>query len=89
MQMYYVSKTLADQVAMQFAKENKMEVVNIVPVTVAGPWLTMGVPYSVDVTMSHITSLTNFTSFNKPHQLTFFHHHVLFNRKHNYVVFFF
>jgi bifunctional dihydroflavonol 4-reductase/flavanone 4-reductase len=63
MQMYYVSKTLADQAAMQFAKENKMEVVSIVPVTVAGPWLTMGVPSSVDVTMSPITGLTNFTSF--------------------------
>lgn len=56
--MYYVSKTLADQAAMQFAKENKMEVVSILPATVAGPWLTTGVPSSVDVTMSLITGNT-------------------------------
>lgn len=57
--MYYVSKTLADQAAMQFAKENKMEVVSILPVIVAGPWLTTGVPASVDVTMSLITGNRN------------------------------
>ena len=63
MQMYYVSKTLAEQAAMQFAKENRMEVVSILPVIVAGPWLTTGVPASVDVTMSLITGLTNLIPF--------------------------
>lgn len=57
--MYYVSKTLAEQAAMQFAKENRMEVVSILPVIVAGPWLTTGVPASVDVTLSLITGNRN------------------------------
>lgn len=71
--MYYVSKTLADQAAIQFAKENKMELVSIVPVTVAGPWLTTGVPSSVDVTISLITGNTQSQGILKSIATSFAH----------------
>eukprot|EP01018_Ginkgo_biloba_P010205 Gb_24242 [translate_table: standard] len=53
--MYFVSKTLAEQATLQFARENHIDVVSIVPVTVSGPSLTTAIPSSVDVTMSLIT----------------------------------
>eukprot|EP00253_Pinus_taeda_P021313 PITA_21313 len=71
--MYYVSKTLADQAALQFAKENKMEVVSIVPVTVVGPWLTTTIPSSVDVTISPITGNTQWQGLLKSIVTSFVH----------------
>eukprot|EP01018_Ginkgo_biloba_P011314 Gb_22280 [translate_table: standard] len=53
--MYVVSKALAEQAAFDFAKENNIDVVSIIPVTVAGSFFTSTTPTSVQVVLSLIT----------------------------------
>jgi len=53
---YAVSKTLAEQAALQYGKENSgVDVVTINPVLVVGSAITPNVPYTVDLTLSFLT----------------------------------
>eukprot|EP00253_Pinus_taeda_P005096 PITA_05096 len=53
---YPVAKTLAEQAALQYGKENPgMDVVTISPVLVGGPAITPNVPFSVEVTLALLT----------------------------------
>ncbi|XP_057846915.1 dihydroflavonol 4-reductase isoform X2 [Cryptomeria japonica] len=53
--MYIVAKTLAEKEALKFAREHNIDMVTIIPVTVAGKFLTSTVPSSVRVLMSPVT----------------------------------
>lgn len=54
-QMYFVSKTLAEQAAWKFAKENKIDFITIIPTLVIGPFLTPSMPPSLITGLSPIT----------------------------------
>ncbi|THU65154.1 hypothetical protein C4D60_Mb05t00680 [Musa balbisiana] len=53
--VYVLSKLLTEEKAFQFAKEKGIDLVSIIPPTVAGPFLTPSVPASVQVLLSPIT----------------------------------
>ncbi|KAF1883198.1 hypothetical protein Lal_00003382 [Lupinus albus] len=53
--MYFVSKTLAEQEAWKFAKENNMDFITIIPPLVVGPFLTSTMPPSLITALSPIT----------------------------------
>nr|XP_009399213.1 PREDICTED: dihydroflavonol-4-reductase isoform X2 [Musa acuminata subsp. malaccensis] len=53
--VYVLSKLLTEEKAFQFAKEKGIDLVSIIPPTVAGPFLTPSVPASVRVLLSPIT----------------------------------
>ncbi|XP_022772717.1 bifunctional dihydroflavonol 4-reductase/flavanone 4-reductase-like [Durio zibethinus] len=53
--MYFVSKTLAEQAAWEFAKENNMDFITIIPTLVIGPFLTPSMPPSLITGLSLIT----------------------------------
>ncbi|CAI8606466.1 unnamed protein product [Vicia faba] len=53
--MYFVSKTLAEQEAWKFAKENKMDFITIIPPLVVGPFLSPSMPPSLITALSPIT----------------------------------
>ena len=55
LQVYVLSKLLTEEKAFQFAKEKGIDLVSIIPTTVAGPFLTPSVPASVQVLLSPIT----------------------------------
>ncbi|RRT78947.1 hypothetical protein B296_00004654 [Ensete ventricosum] len=55
LQVYVLSKLLTEEKAFQFAKEKGIDLVSIIPPTVAGPFLTPSVPASVQVLLSPIT----------------------------------
>jgi anthocyanidin reductase len=52
---YPVSKTLAEQAALQYGKEQGLDVVTIIPVLVVGPSITPSVPSSVQLALSFLT----------------------------------
>ncbi|XP_077243432.1 NAD(P)-binding Rossmann-fold superfamily protein [Tasmannia lanceolata] len=52
---YPASKTLAEQAAWKFAKENKIDLITVVPVLMAGPSLTPEVPSSICLALSLLT----------------------------------
>lgn len=54
--MYFVSKTLAEQVAWKFAAENNLDFISIIPPLVVGPFLTPTMPPSLITALSPITS---------------------------------
>ena len=59
MQAYAVSKTLAEQAALQYGKEDGgLDVVTINPVFVVGSAITPNVPFTVDFTLSLLTGNT-------------------------------
>ncbi|KAJ3679408.1 hypothetical protein LUZ60_017419 [Juncus effusus] len=58
--VYVLSKLLTEQEAFKFAKENKIELISIIPPTVAGPFLTPTVPSSLQVLLSPITGDSKF-----------------------------
>ncbi|KAJ4963155.1 hypothetical protein NE237_023094 [Protea cynaroides] len=45
--MYFVSKTLAEKAALEFAKENNIDLISIVPSLVAGPFIMSSMPPSM------------------------------------------
>lgn len=55
-QVYVLSKVMTEDAALRFAGESGMELVTVVPTTVAGPFLTPEVPASLRVLLSPITS---------------------------------
>ncbi|XP_014512036.1 dihydroflavonol 4-reductase-like [Vigna radiata var. radiata] len=52
--MYFVSKTLAEQEAWKFAKENGMDFITILPTLVVGPFLPPSMPSSIITALSPI-----------------------------------
>jgi len=52
---YAESKTLAEKAALEFGKQEGINVVSIVPPITAGPFITTTIPASVDATLSLIT----------------------------------
>ncbi|KAJ4826564.1 hypothetical protein Tsubulata_044794 [Turnera subulata] len=53
--MYFVSKTMAEQAAWQFAKENNIDLVTIIPTLVVGPFIMPSMPPSLITATSLIT----------------------------------
>ncbi|GLT40122.1 hypothetical protein SLA2020_142780 [Shorea laevis] len=53
--MYFVSKTLAEQAAWKFAKENNIDFITIIPTLVIGPFLMASMPPSLITGLSPIT----------------------------------
>ncbi|XP_043687401.1 dihydroflavonol 4-reductase [Telopea speciosissima] len=53
--VYVLSKLLSEEAAFKFAKEKGIDLVSILPTTVAGPFFTSTVPASVQVLLSPIT----------------------------------
>ncbi|KAF9588285.1 hypothetical protein IFM89_008702 [Coptis chinensis] len=52
---YAASKTLAEKTAWKYAKENKIELITVIPSLMAGPSITPNVPSSICLAMSLIT----------------------------------
>jgi len=52
---YPLSKTLAEKAAWEFAKENNIDLVTVIPTLMAGPSLTPDIPSSAGLAMSLIT----------------------------------
>lgn len=55
MQMYFVSKTLAEQAAWKYAKENNIDFISIIPTLVVGPFIMPSMPPSLITALSPIT----------------------------------
>ncbi|XP_062163931.1 bifunctional dihydroflavonol 4-reductase/flavanone 4-reductase-like [Alnus glutinosa] len=53
--MYFVSKTLAEQAAWKFAKENGLDFITIIPPLVVGPFIMPSMPPSLITALSLIT----------------------------------
>ncbi|KAL6007176.1 hypothetical protein ACLOJK_032672 [Asimina triloba] len=54
-QMYFVSKSLAEQAAWDFAKENKIDFISIIPTLVVGPFIMPTMPPSMITALALIT----------------------------------
>lgn len=53
--MYFVSKTLAEKAAWEAAKENKIDLISIIPTLVVGPFIMPTLPPSLITALSPIT----------------------------------
>uniref|UniRef100_A0A2N9IHL9 Flavanone 4-reductase n=1 Tax=Fagus sylvatica TaxID=28930 RepID=A0A2N9IHL9_FAGSY len=53
--MYFVSKTLAEQAAWKFAKENNLDFISVIPPLVVGPFIMQSMPPSLITGLSPIT----------------------------------
>ncbi|KAF5202457.1 Dihydroflavonol 4-reductase [Thalictrum thalictroides] len=53
--MYFVSKTLAEKAAWEFAEQNNIDFISIIPTLVVGPFLTSSMPPSLITALSPIT----------------------------------
>ncbi|OVA18756.1 NAD-dependent epimerase/dehydratase [Macleaya cordata] len=58
--MYFVSKTLAEQAAWDFAKENNIHLISVIPTLVVGPFIMNSMPPSMLTALALITG-------NEPH----------------------
>ncbi|KAL5704682.1 alcohol dehydrogenase (NADP(+)) [Ranunculus cassubicifolius] len=67
--VYYVSKTLAEKVAWEFAEKNNMDFISIIPVLVVGPFLNSSMPSSIMAALSPITRTEAYYSIFKQIQL--------------------
>uniref|UniRef100_A0A7N0V636 Flavanone 4-reductase n=1 Tax=Kalanchoe fedtschenkoi TaxID=63787 RepID=A0A7N0V636_KALFE len=54
-EMYFVSKTLAEKTAWEYAKEHKIDFISIIPTLVVGPFLMPSFPPSLITALSPIT----------------------------------
>lgn len=63
-QMYFVSKTLAEQAAWDYAKENNMDFISIIPTLVVGPFIMPTMPPSLLTALSPITRMCFAISFS-------------------------
>eukprot|EP00249_Psilotum_nudum_P005501 c18936_g1_i2 orf=258-866(-) len=68
---YHVSKTLAEQKAFEYAKENGIDVVSILPSVVVGPFLTPHIPISVEFALALVTGDERF--FPYPGRISYTH----------------
>jgi len=53
--MYFVSKTLAEKAAWDFAEEKGLDFISIIPTLVVGPFITTSMPPSLITALSPIT----------------------------------
>nr|BAF93856.1 dihydroflavonol 4-reductase [Iris x hollandica] len=53
--MYFVSKTLAERAAWEFARENGIDFISIIPTLVVGPFITTTMPPSMVTALSFMT----------------------------------
>nr|AUB45108.1 dihydvroflavonol-4-reductase [Iris lactea var. lactea] len=53
--MYFVSKTLAEKAAWDFARENGIDLISIIPTMVVGPFITTTMPPSMVTALSFMT----------------------------------
>ncbi|KAF9588279.1 hypothetical protein IFM89_008696 [Coptis chinensis] len=60
--VYVLSKLLSEEAAFRFANENGIDLISVIPTTVAGSFLTPTVPASVCVLLSPITGDSEFNS---------------------------
>lgn len=54
--MYFLSKTLAEKAAWDYAKEKGIDFISIIPTLVIGPFITTSMPPSLITALSPITS---------------------------------
>nr|BAH98155.1 dihydroflavonol 4-reductase [Tulipa gesneriana] len=67
--MYFVSKTLAEKAAWEFAKDNDIQLISIIPTLVVGPFITTSMPPSMITALSLITGNDSHYSILKQIQL--------------------
>nr|APG32498.1 dihydroflavonol-4-reductase 1 [Freesia hybrid cultivar] len=67
--MYFVSKTLAEKAAWDFARENGIHLITIIPTLVVGPFITTTMPPSMITALSLITGNEAHYSIIKQAQL--------------------
>ncbi|CAO1945259.1 unnamed protein product [Urochloa humidicola] len=53
--MYFVSKTLAEKAAMEYAAEHGLDLISIIPTLVVGPFLSAGMPPSLVTALALVT----------------------------------
>uniref|UniRef100_A0A0D9V3A2 Flavanone 4-reductase n=1 Tax=Leersia perrieri TaxID=77586 RepID=A0A0D9V3A2_9ORYZ len=53
--MYFVSKSLAEKAAMDYARENGMDLISVIPTLVVGPFLSTGMPPSLVTALALLT----------------------------------
>lgn len=53
--MYFMSKTLAEKAAWDYAKEKGIDFISIIPTLVIGPFITTSMPPSLITALSPIT----------------------------------
>uniref|UniRef100_A0A0E0MZP0 Flavanone 4-reductase n=1 Tax=Oryza rufipogon TaxID=4529 RepID=A0A0E0MZP0_ORYRU len=58
--MYFVSKSLAEKAAMEYAREHRLDLISVIPTLVVGPFISNGMP------PSHVTALALLTG-NEAH----------------------
>ncbi|MCL7044586.1 hypothetical protein MKW94_005743 [Papaver nudicaule] len=56
--VYVLSKLISEETALQYANEKGIDLISVIPTTVAGPFLTPAVPASVRVLLSPVTGNT-------------------------------
>ncbi|PIA52725.1 hypothetical protein AQUCO_01000532v1 [Aquilegia coerulea] len=67
--MYFVSKTLAEKAAWEFAEQNNIDFISIIPTLVVGPFLMSSMPPSLITALSPITRCEAHYSILKQIQL--------------------
>nr|QEM23754.1 dihydroflavonol 4-reductase [Muscari aucheri] len=67
--MYFVSKSLAERAAWDFARENNIDLITIIPTLVVGPFITSTMPPSMVTALSLITGNEAHYSIIKQAQL--------------------
>ncbi|KAK6256773.1 hypothetical protein QUC31_000232 [Theobroma cacao] len=72
--MYVVSKTMAEQAAWKFAKENNIDFVSIIPPLVVGPFIMQSMPPSLITALSPITGTGFSVIFHKGRYICASHH---------------
>lgn len=53
--MYFVSKTLAEKAAWDFAKDNGLDLITVIPPLVVGPFVSSSMPPSMITALALIT----------------------------------
>ena len=55
--MYFVSKTLAERAAWDFAKENNIDLITVIPTLVVGPFIMQTMPPSLITALALLTRM--------------------------------
>lgn len=58
--MYFVSKSLAEKAAWDFAKENNIDLITVIPTLVVGPFIMPSMPPSMITALALITGIVIF-----------------------------
>ena len=56
-QMYFVSKTLAEKAAWEFAEKNNIDLITIIPTLVVGPFIMQTMPPSMITALALLTRM--------------------------------